>query len=272
MQGIFFPFPGQFVARQHGNPPVGRTVVVLDRKQFSVDRLPIRPSALLQPGSRQGLVQHQVRPEAALMAQPQRYRIGRISFLPIIFIGIKAGRMPVAGRYADPFPIPGSPGGEGPAGPIFHRSPSTLPDGRSQGRQAQDAGHRVAAVQGSLRPAQQVCTPDVQEIEIIQVFVQDGNIIDIQPENGIVDAGAETAQIDRRCHGRAIVRDVQVRNDGREGPGAAQASLLHLQCKGRCEGRSQFVEPESLLHGSRHGRGRQCISHFLVRHFRPRPN
>ena len=76
-------------------------------------------------------------------------------------------------------------------------------------------GHGVAPVEDVLRAAEDFHAVDVGEVEVVVVLVDDGDIVDVQPHGGLVDACAQPSDVDRRGHARAIGRHVEVRSESR---------------------------------------------------------
>ena len=72
------------------------------------------------------------------------------------------------------------------------------------------ARHRIAAIERTLRTAQQLDTTQVENIEIESIFVENGGVIDIQAHRGLVDSRTHTAHIDRRGHTRPIVGYIEI--------------------------------------------------------------
>ena len=79
-----------------------------------------------------------------------------------------------------------------------------------------DTAHGVAAVERSLRAAQNFDALDVAQFKIKCTLVEVGDIIDIHPDGLPAAPGADTADVDSRSHARTVVRDIQIRDEGAE--------------------------------------------------------
>ena len=94
-------------------------------------------------------------------------------------------------------------------------SHATVPQ-RRESVDVQLAPDGITAVERTLRAAQNLDARDVEKIEIVAVLIEVRYLVDIDPHDRLVDAGAEAAHIYRRGHTRTVVGLVEVRNHGRE--------------------------------------------------------
>ena len=56
----------------------------------------------------------------------------------------------------------------------------------------------------------------IGDLRVEVVLVQDRDVVDVEPHDGLVDAGAQSAHVDRGGHARPVVRGVEVRDVLRE--------------------------------------------------------
>ena len=96
------------------------------------------------------------------------------------------------------------------AAAVFGREAHALPVERREGVDVDDAAHRVAAVEGRLGPAQNLDTLDFGQLRVEVVLVHHRHVVDVQPHDRLVDACAQSADVDRRSHARPVVGDMEV--------------------------------------------------------------
>ena len=100
----------------------------------------------------------------------------------------------------------------GVAAAVFGQQTRSLVGEGREGVDVHHAAHRVAPVERRLGAAQDFDALDVGQLGVVAVLVEDRHVVDVHAHDGLVDAGAETAHVDRRGHARAVVGDVEVGN------------------------------------------------------------
>ena len=119
----------------------------------------------------------------------------------------EVGRELVVGRCPEAVGIPAA---------VFGRQPHALVGERRERVDVHHAAHRVAAVERRLGPAQDLDAFGVGQLRVEVVLVEHRDVVDIQPDDRLVDARAEAPHVDRRGHARTVVRSVEVGNRLRE--------------------------------------------------------
>ena len=223
-------------------------VIVIHRKQFPVIPQPVWITALLVERDREGIVHTDLLP-AQLAPHPEIQCIGTVTVLACEVIGIESVGMPVSDHCTRTAFIDRSPGADRGRGTVLHPATDSLIRRRCEGFHRQDAGHGIASVQCSLRPAVHVHATYVKELEIIIVLVEDRDIVNVEPDHGIVYPRAEAPHIYGGCHRGAIVRNQQSRHDQREIPRRVDAAVLNPGHHEGCHGRRYLRNLKRLFHG-----------------------
>ncbi len=81
---------------------------------------------------------------------------------------------------------------------------------RRQRRHIYHATHSVAAVKYALRAPYHLDMVEVGNIEVVSVLVEQRHIVDIHRHDRLVDTSAQTSDIYRRGHTRAIARHIKI--------------------------------------------------------------
>ena len=154
-------------------------------------------------------------------------------------------------------------------GAVFYPCTYSLISHRRQCGEGQDSAHGIPAVDRSLRSAQEIRPADIIHVQVIAVLVQNRHIVYVQTYHRIVYPGTESAQVNRRCHGRAIIRNMQIRYDGREVFRIFQPSIFHILKEYHSHRGSQFLQRLHLFErGHKHGTGKSIRQHGLLHEFR----
>ena len=85
-----------------------------------------------------------------------------------------------------------------------------LPVERGEGLYGHNAADGISPEESALRSAGNADRADIEEVEVVGVFVGDTHTIDIQTEYGVVDAGSETTDVDGGGHSAAVVGYVEI--------------------------------------------------------------
>ena len=189
-------------------------VVVSDLAGFDIG---VRVAALFQLDEREGVVDTKSVQVAVLYLEPAAAASLPVAFFTGIEVLEEAVGLGIVGsdREADPFAcfvVGRNPVFLRVAAAVFHAQPHSFEGEGRQGIDVYYAAHRVASEQRALGAAQHFDPLDVRQIEVVGVLVQVGDVVDVESHHRLVDAGAQSPDVDRRGHARAVVRDVEVGN------------------------------------------------------------
>ena len=172
-------------------------------------------TALPQIAESERVVDAQSVPHGPLHAEASAARPLPIAFVAREVVGVKPVAATVMGGDGHPHvgrdpEVGGGPHPPGVAAAVLHPDAGPFV---SEGRKrvdVDDPAHRIAAVEGGLRPPQHLDPFDVGQVEIVGVLVHVGHVIDVEPHNGLVDAGPQPPHIKRRGHPRTVVGHVEI--------------------------------------------------------------
>ena len=99
---------------------------------------------------------------------------------------------------------------------VLDTDPDPLIVERRKGVKVYDATDRIPTVKRTLRTAQHLHLPDVIKSEIVVVFVEVGDVVHIESDGRLVDAGTDSPDVDRGGHLRSVVGNVEVGRDERQ--------------------------------------------------------
>ena len=198
--------------------PEDRSVVVAGEP---LARIGVGVAALIEPRDRQRVVQPQPPavvplhfPATAGLPLPVAGPVCVFVLEEAVRAGVEArdghaesGRQPVVG---------GGPGPQRVAAAVFDQRPHPFVRERRKRVDVHHAAHRVAPVERRLRAPQHLDAFDVGQFRVEAVLVEQRHVVDVQPDDRLVDARPEPPHVDRRGHARPVVRGVEVRHGERD--------------------------------------------------------
>ena len=131
--------------------------------------------------------------------------------------------------------------------------------------QPDDAEARIAAEQHALRPPEHLDAAEVQEVEVVGVLVEEGDVVQVHAHHRLVDPGTESPEIEAGSDVGAVPGLEEVGRHGGEVPDGTDAVLFQPPHRHLRDGNGLLEERSRKFQGGRDFRGLQRVAHFAFR-------